>query len=78
MKRLCEVEAELRPAIMRLGEAGDADAVRRWASLRCPHAHGCDQSAARCDGMSGQNLVTIARLEDRLFQHGFVRTNEKE
>lgn len=74
-RRLCEVRDELRPAIMRLGESGDAVTVRRWASLRCPRRDHCNPDRA-CEGMSGQNLVTIARLEDKLFQHGFTKTEK--
>ena len=78
MKRLCEVTSELRPAVMKLGEGGDADTVRQWASIRCPHRGGCDKSAPHCDGYTPGNRQTISKLQDRLFQAGFVRVEEIE
>lgn len=72
MKRLCEVASELRDPVMKLGEGGDAQPLRMWASLRCPKRDHCDKSRP-CEGMTPQNLVTIASIEDRLFISGFTR-----
>jgi hypothetical protein len=73
--RLCEVQAEMRPAVMRLGEGGDAQTVRAWASLRCPSGGHCDPSQ-RCTGFTPQNRQVISELQDRLFVAGFVRLEE--
>jgi hypothetical protein len=72
MKRLCEVQAELRDPVMRLGEGGDAATVRQWASLRCPRAGHCDPSK-RCEGFTPSNRQVISEIQDRLFVAGFVR-----
>lgn len=77
MKRLCEVEAELREPVLELGmrEPDGYKTVRQWASLRCPRAGHCDPTR-KCEGLTPANLVTIARIEDTLFVKGFVRGDE--
>jgi len=75
MKRLCEVKDELHFPVV---EAGDAATVRAWNSLQCPKGQQhCDKSQ-RCEGMRGQNLLTIASIEDKLFAKGFVHVNEEQ
>jgi hypothetical protein len=74
--RLCEVTAELRDPVMKLGERGDVGTVRQWASLRCPKRGHCDPSQ-KCEGFTPQNRQTISQLKDRLFTAGFVHIEEK-
>lgn len=62
--------------MMRMGEGGDVDMVRAWAGLRCPRSGGhCDPSK-KCMGMHGENRLVIERIQDRLFQAGFVHIQE--
>jgi len=75
-QRLCEVSDELKPAIMKLGEGGDAETVRMWASLRCPKRDHCAKDRP-CEGMNAENRQKISELQDKLFVHGFVHTTEK-
>jgi len=74
VRRLCDEVEILRQPVLAEGERGDSALVRQWASLRCPHAGGCDRTARRCDGMNSQNLVTIDEIEGRLFVRGYFKT----
>jgi len=68
-ERLCEISDRLRPGVM---ATLDARTVRMWASLKCPHAGGCDKSRSRCDGMTPQNCQIISELKDKIFVIGAV------
>ena len=74
--RLCEVSAEMRDPVMELGTHGDAETVRKWASLRCPHREHCDQSRP-CQGFTPENRQAISELDDKLFSAGFVKIRQE-
>jgi len=71
-QRLCEVKDEMGEAIMALPHS-ESLTKTKWSLLECPHgrAH-CDKSRP-CSGMTAENKMRIAQLEDRLFVAGFVQ-----
>jgi len=77
-RRLCEVQAEMREPLLEIGlrELEGYKLLRKWASMKCPHAGSCDKSKPKCDGMTSSNLVQIAHLEDELFRRGYYKTDE--
>lgn len=75
MRRLCDVKNELHLPVV---QVGDAETVRAWASLQCPKGQQhCDKSR-RCEGMRGQNLLTISKIEDAIFAKGFIHADDSE
>jgi hypothetical protein len=75
-QRLCEVQQELRPAVMRLGESGDVATLQKWAGLQCPKRDHCGKDRP-CEGFTAENRQRISELQDRLFVAGFVHITEK-
>jgi len=78
MKRLCEIQAGMRDALLEIGlrELEGYKLLRKWAGMKCPNRDHCDPSR-KCEGLTPLNLVTISQLEDALFVRGYVNEKEK-
>ena len=77
-QRLCEVKAEMRPALRQLVAENGGNALpvgHQWAMLECPYTNHCDKSGP-CRGFTRENRMRIAAIDDEFFRKGFVKLDE--
>jgi len=79
-KRLCEVKDELFQPLVQLVRENVPGAARlrlELESLRCPGGRNHCSRSGPCKGFTADNKLRIARLQDKLFEFGFEKENQR-
>ncbi len=76
-ERLCQRKSALLDCMLKIvDETHHVPAVRMELDfLKCPNGHHCDPTKP-CVGFSAENRQRISKIEDKLFELGFMKEEQ--